>query len=169
MKLNEEKELSKITKEFSESIKLFAEKNFAGAQKAFGQIVEKFKDTEYYSIEEISTRASIYKSICESRLNPAKVELENDQDYLNNGVYNINAGKFDEALDVLKQLEEKGYDDPYLPYLLSIVYLKKDQTEESLNQLKKSIAKDQHYKIIAHNEPDFLAIFDNEEFQNIIA
>ncbi len=169
MKLHEEKELANITNEFSKGVELFARKEFTKALEVFDELIEKYKDTEYYSIAEIQTRSKVYKTICEAQLNPVEIKLETDDDYLNQGIFNLNAGDYNQALKLFHQLEGRGYKDSYLNYLLSIVYLRKRDLDSCLKQLKKCIKKDNFYKTIAYNEPDFEEIFDHEEFQTIVS
>jgi tetratricopeptide (TPR) repeat protein len=168
MKLNEEKELARITEAFTKGVTLFTQKEVKNALAVFDQIIEEFKDSEYYSIEEIQTRAKVYKAICESLLNPVEIKLETDEDYLNQGVYHLNAGQYAEAIDMFQTLESRGYTDPYLNYLLSIVHLKKREFGTCFSYLKKCVQEDDYYKIVAHNEPDFIPILEHREFLAIV-
>jgi predicted RNA-binding protein len=68
----------------------------------------------------------------------------------------------------LNHLEKNGYKDPYVNYLLSIVYLRKEDINSSMEHLKKAVEKDKFYKIIAHNEPDFDGLVENEAFATIV-
>jgi len=168
MKKVEEKQLKDITKEFTGGIKLFNEKECRQAAKKFAAIIEKYKDSDYYSILEIQARSKVYRNICEARFDPVKIELHDDKDYLYNGIYHLNTGAIDDALERFNYLEKKKFDDPFLYYLLSLVYLKKDNKKACLNYLKTAIDKDEYYKIIAYNEPDFDSLSENEEFSILL-
>lgn len=168
MKLNEEKELKKITDEFTRGVDFFTQKECKKALEVFSGIIKEFEDSEYYSVLEIHGRSKVYNAICESRINPVKPDLESEGDYLNYGIFNLNAGHLKEALELFNQLEEKGYKDPYLNYLFALAYLKQHDKDTCLKYLKKCIKKDDHYKVIAHNEPEFSVMFENEEFQALI-
>jgi tetratricopeptide (TPR) repeat protein len=168
MELNEEKQLAEIVEGFSAVVQTFAKRDFEKAEKGFDEIIEKYKDSEYYSVLEIQARAKVYKNICMAQLNPATIDLVDDRDHVNEGLYQLNAGNYDKALEVLSPLENKGFDDAYVDFLLSLVYFKKEDVEASLNSLKKAVEKDSFYKIIAHNDPDFDDLFDNEAFMAII-
>jgi predicted Zn-dependent protease len=168
MELSEEKELEKIIEEFSAAVQMFSKKEYEKAEKAFESISERYKDSEYYSVLEVQVRAKVYKNICHAQQNPIKIELSSDEDYLNEGIYNLNLGNFDRALELLNHLEKNGYKDSYVNYLLSIVYLKKEDINSSLGHLKKAVEKDKYYKIVAHNEPDFDRLGENEAFAAII-
>jgi tetratricopeptide (TPR) repeat protein len=168
MEQNEEKELNSITKEFAKGIATFKKQECQKASDIFDRIVEKYKDSEYYSVLEIQTRSKVYKSICQSRHNPVKLSLDEDEDYLFDGIYNLNAGKLEKALERFEYLKNKGNNDPYVNYLLSLLYLKKEEHETCLEYLRAAIETDPTYKVIAHNETDFDPLFENEDFVALI-
>ena len=168
MKLNEEKQLKQITNEFTNAIQLFNKKEYKKAIECFDQIGTKYEDSEYYSVLEIQTRSKVYKNISEAQLHPVKIKINSEEDYLQEGIFSLNAGNLDKALELFNHLEENKYADPYLYYLTSIVYLKKEDVESALDYLKKSIDKDDFYKILAYNESDFSHLFENETFMSMI-
>lgn len=165
----EEKELKKIGQEFNKALQAFHKKDFKTALELLTVIIENYKDSEYDSVLEIQTQSKIYRSLADSRLHPQKISLKTDEDFLNEGLYNLNAGHLDQALKYFLELSEKRkYSDPYIYYLISLAYVKQDDEEKALQYLKKCVAKDDYYKIIAHNEPDFEALSESSEFLAII-
>lgn len=168
MELNEEKELKKAIDGLTDAVKIFQKKNFEKAYDAFEKIVDQYKDSEYFSVLEIQAKAKVYKNICYMQLHPYKVECTTEEDFLNEGIFNLNSKNFDKAKELLESLGKKKFQEPYVNYLLSIVYLKQKDIPASLEYLKKAVKKDVSYRIIAHNEPDFDELFDNEEFLSII-
>jgi len=168
MELKEEKELDKIAEVFTEAMQTFSKKDFEKAHDAFDSIIEHYKDSEYYSVLEIQARSKVYKNICHAQLHPKEVELKTPADFLNEAVFNLNAGKPEKARKYLDQMEKKNADMAYVNYLYSLVYLKLVDIPKTLEHLKKAVAIDSFFKIIAHNEPDFDRMFDNEEFSAIL-
>lgn len=168
MKLNEDVQLKEITREYAKGMEVFAKRKYADALKLFDASIKKYEDTEFFSVSGIQTREKVYRNICHSQLNPVKIKLETDEDYLNEGIFNLNAGNYDRALELFSELENRKYNDLYLNYLLSITYLKQDDVETCLKHLKKCIKKDNFFKIIAYNEPDFAKIFDRDAFRSIV-
>lgn len=165
----EEKELKKISLEFNKALQAFHKKNFKSALDLLKEIIENYQDSEYDSVSEIQTQSKLYKNLVDSRLHPQKIVLKTDEDFLNEGLLNLNAGQLDQALQHFLELSEKRkYSDPYIYYLLSLVYMKQDDEEKALMYLEKSIAKDDYYKIIAYNEPDFESLSENSEFLSMI-
>ena len=168
MEENEEKKFKEIVKEFTAGMKPFNQKEYRQAVKHFTAIIEKYKNSEFYSVLEIQARSKVYSNICDARLNPVKIELHDDKDYLHNGLYHLNAGAIDDALERFNYLEEKKFDDPFLYYLLSVAYLKKEDKKTCLNYLKTAIEKDEYYKVVAYNEPDFDSIPEHEGFSSLL-
>jgi tetratricopeptide (TPR) repeat protein len=168
MGLKEEKELTKAIAEFTAAVKIFQKKDYEKAGSAFEGIIKHYEDSEYYSVLEIHGRAKVYKNICQSQLNPVQVELDRDENYLSEGIFNLNAGNFDRAFELLEPLAKKGYQEAYANYLLSLIHFKKKDIDTAMAYLGKAVAKDSCYKIIAHNEPDFDDMFENEAFLAII-
>lgn len=169
MELNEERVLKEVIDEFSAAVQVFTQKEYKKAGAAFDGIVEKYKDSDYYSVLEIQARAKAYKNICHAQLNPVKIEPASDEDYLNEGLFNLNAGDFERALELLHHIEGKGFQDAYVNYLLGVAYFKKDEdVSKTLEYLEKSVKEDSYYKIIIHNEPDFTKLHEEETFIRLI-
>ena len=53
-KLSEEKELKNITERFSEAVSAFTRRDFPAARQQFMEIIESFRDSEHYSVLELS-------------------------------------------------------------------------------------------------------------------
>jgi tetratricopeptide (TPR) repeat protein len=168
MELSEEKQLKSITEEFTKGVALFRERECQQAFEIFNRIIEEYEDSQYYSVLEIQSRSKFYKVLCHARLNPVKTDDWEDDDYLNDGIFHLNAGNPDKALERFKYLEEKKYSHPNLDYLLSLAHLKKDDNETCLMYLKKAIKSDEFFKVVAYNEPDFEHMFENDEFTEMV-
>ncbi|MGD2091434.1 MAG: hypothetical protein PVH61_35000 [Candidatus Aminicenantes bacterium] len=168
MELSEEKRLKSITEEFTKGVALFRARECQQAFEIFNHIIEEYEDSQYYSVLEIHSRSKFYMMLCQTRLNPVKTEDWDDEDYLNDGIFHLNAGSLDKALERFKYLEEKKYNNPNLDYLLSLVNLKKGDHESCLMYLKKAIKADKFFKVIAYNEPDFEPMFENDAFTEMV-
>ena len=168
MKLKEEKELKAITDEYEKALNSFHHKDLKKAYDAFAKIEDGYKDSEFYSVLEIQTRSKAYLSIIHSRLNPVKVSLKKEEDYLWEGTYQLNAGNFDRALHLFQHIEGKDAKDAYLFYLMGIAYFRKDETDNALKYLGKCVKADSFYKVIIYNEPDFEPLVLKEDFLAIV-
>jgi len=164
-----DKKVEGIRAEFAKAMDLFKKKEFREAGDLFEKMVEEHKTSDLYLVQEVYARASVYHKICLSQLKDKNLMLpETDDEYLGDGLYFLNTGKADAALERFLYLENKNIDNPFLDYLLSLAYLKKHDIENCKKYLEKAIQKDSQYKVIAHNEPDFDALFSDEDYLNQI-
>lgn len=168
MKLKEEKELQTITEEYEKALQSFNKKNFGKAGEAFKKIIDTYMDSEFFSVLEIQTRAKVYQSMAKSQTHPVTVKLDNAQDYVWEGVYQLNAGNVDKALELFNHAEKNNYRDAYLYFLMAAAYLKKDDTANALRYVEKCLKKDEQYKVIIYNEPDFEPLLQNQDFLNLV-
>jgi len=168
MKLKEEKELQSISEEYEKALQLFHKKAFAKAGDAFNKIIDAYKDSEFYSVLEIQTRAKVYLSIAQAQLHPVTVKPETPQDHIWEGVYQLNAGNTDRALEHFTLAEKNNYRDAYLYYLMAAAHLRKEDTATSLRYIEKCLKKDEGYKVIIYNEPDFEPLQQNPEFLKLM-
>ncbi len=168
MKLKEEKELQAISEEYEKALQSFHKKNHAKALEAFRKLVDDYKDSEFYSVLEIQTRAKIYMNIAQAQVHPVKIKLESAEDHVWEGVYRLNAGDVDLALGHFLNAEKNNCRDAYLYYLMAAAYLRKEDTVNSLRYIEKCLKKDEKYKVIVYNEPDFEPLQQNPEFLKLV-
>jgi tetratricopeptide (TPR) repeat protein len=168
MKLKEDKELQTITSEYEKALQLFHKKNYQKADSAFKQIIETYKDSEFYSVLEIQTRAKVHLAITQAQLHPVAVKLETIQDHVWEGVYQLNAGNVDKALELFSHAEKENLKDAHLYFLMAAAYLKKEDTANSLRYVEKCLKKDAAYKVIVYNEPDFEPLLQNPDFLKLV-
>jgi predicted Zn-dependent protease len=168
MKLKEEKELQTITAEYEKALQLFHKKSYHKAEAAFKQIIDTYKDSEFYSVLEIQTRVKVHYAITQSKLHPQTVPLRSVEDYVWEGVFQLNAGDTDKALELFNHAEKENHKDAYLYYLMAAAYLRKEDSVASLRYVEKCIKKDATYKVLIYNEPDFEPLLQNQDFLNLV-
>ena len=168
MKLKEEKELQIITEDYEKALRLFHKKSYHKADAAFKQIIETYKNSEFYSVLEIQTRVKVHHAITQAQLHPLTIKLKTMQDYVWEGVYQLNAGNTEKALELFSHAEKENHKDAYLYFLMASAYLKKEDTANSLRYVEKCLKKDAYYKVIVYNEPDFEPLLQNQDFLNLV-
>lgn len=168
MKLKEEKELQTITAEYEKALQLFHKRNYHKAETAFKQIIDAYRDSEFYSVLEIQTRVKVHYAITQSKLQPQAAKLEGAQDYIWEGVFQLNAGNTDKALELFNHAEKNNCKDAYLYYLIAAAYMKKEDTANSLRYVDKCLKKDASYKVLVYNEPDFEPMLQNQDFLKLV-
>lgn len=168
MKLKEDSQLNEISKKFSDAVKKFSKREYKEAGIDFGNIIEKYKDSEFYSVLEIQSRAKSYQNICDLKTSKKKNEPETEDSILNELLFYVRTDEYTEAEKIIKKLETKKINSPYSIYLRSLLAFRMEDVDAALGLLKNAITKDEKYKIIANNEPDLQELQENEEFLAII-
>ncbi len=51
---------------------------------------------------------------------------------------------------------------------MASAYLKKEDTANTLRYVGKCLKKDEHYKVIVYNEPDFEPLLQDQDFLNLV-
>ena len=168
MKLKEEKELQSISEEYEKALQSFHKKNYAKAGEAFARIVETYKNSEFYSVLEIQTRAKVFQSIAHAQTHPVKIKLESAQDHIGEGVFQMNAGEIAKAQEHFAHAEKNNCRDAYLYYLMATASLLQEDTANALRYIEKCLKKDEGYKVIIYNEPDFEPLQQNPDFLKLV-
>lgn len=168
MKLKEEKELQAITEEYEKALQSFHKKSYTKAGEAFKKIIDTYKESEFYSVLEIQTRAKVYQSMAKSQTHPVTVKLESPQDHVWEGVYQLNAGNIDKAMEFFLHAEKNNCRDAYLYFLMAAAYLRKEDTANALRYVEKCLKKDELYKVIVYNEPDFEPLLQDPDFLKLV-
>ncbi|HNX96536.1 MAG TPA: hypothetical protein PKK12_02555 [Candidatus Aminicenantes bacterium] len=168
MKLKEEKEIQQITDEFAKAMAVFSKHDYAKARGLFDTIVENYRNSDSYSVQEIHARAKVYLSIVESRLHPVKVELKTREDFLWEATFQLNAGKLDQAATLFAKIAKESGDDPNYHFLTAILRHRLGDDELALTALAESIRLDKTFKVLAANEPDLTDLAENPQFLKLV-
>jgi len=168
MKLQEEKDLQAITEQFSNAIGKYHKKDFSDALTAFSRIIEDYQNSDFFSVLEIQTRSKVYQSIIQSQLNPTQVKLSGFEDYLWQGVYQLNSQNISLALEYLHKAEEINGTDPFVLFLLASAYSKSEPSDRVFPYIQQCIQLDPTFKVIIYNEPDFEFLQQNPEFLALV-
>ncbi len=169
MALTEEKELKKIREAFTEAINLMKGDKLKEAKIAFAKIVDNNRESAYTSIMQVVMRSNVYREFIEYKETSSDAVLESDADYINEGLIHLNNGDLEKAQSYFDHLTKKKYSSPYLFYLQSILYTKKNDLPQAMQSLKKAVELDKGIKVYAYNESDFELLKDNPEFKAIIS
>jgi tetratricopeptide (TPR) repeat protein len=162
------KESAVIRKKYEQAIKAFTRKKFTESAEALNEIIDEHKNDKYDLAHQIISEAKIKLAIIESKLNPLKIELEGPEDMLSEGLFCLNSGNYETALDLFGKLLQQDFQKPYTLYLMSIASYKNENTDSTLKYLKDAIELDDYYKILAYNESDFGPLTENEEFIKLV-
>lgn len=148
---------------FQKAVQAFREKDFAQAAKLFQDFIQRYDEEK-----EFVDRAKIYLTICENRLHPPQISLENFEDYYHYSVYLINRGDYEEALVYLKKANQQKPKEAKIYYLMANAYCLQGNYDECLKNLKKAIQLDGFFRVLAQNEKDFEPLWEDKKFKLIV-
>ncbi|MBU4494930.1 MAG: hypothetical protein KJ874_06460 [Acidobacteria bacterium] len=156
-------EFEKSMSLYEQAMRAFHKGGFDKAEELLAAFVENDSHEK-----ELFDRAQLYLSICRGKKEKKELPLKTFDDYFNAGVYNINSGRFKEALKLLIKAAELKPKEGRAPYMMSLAAFKDGDEEGSLKHLQKAVQIDDFFKILAQNETDFEKLLKNEDFQNIV-
>ncbi|MBC7364936.1 MAG: tetratricopeptide repeat protein [Candidatus Aminicenantes bacterium] len=148
---------------YSQAIKEFRKGDYEKASASFENLIEKFPD-EY----ELTDRAKVYLAVCQRGTKKESLSPKTLDDYLFYGQMKINKGDYEGALKLLEKALEFKKEEAKIYYLIATAYILSGRQEESLEALKKAIQKDKSLAILAQNEPDFQALWDDKRFKVLV-
>jgi Tfp pilus assembly protein PilF len=153
-------EYQKVLAAFSQAMKEFHKGDFEKAAESLKVFIEK-----HPSEREVVDRASIYLGITQKRPKAETISPRNFEDTVRVAVFRINEGAYEEAEKLLGKALESKAGDGLVHYLLAAVHCLTGQQEASLDELKKAIQKDKMFSIMAQNETDFQALWEDKKFK----
>ncbi len=148
---------------YEQAMKAFHKGDFGKAEELLSAFLEKHPDEK-----EVVDRARIYLSICLNKKEKETVILKTFDDYYQNGVYKVNQGKFEEAVNLLTKAQKMEPKEGKVPYLMSLVSLQQDNIDEVATHLERAVKLDDYFKTLAQNEIDFDNIKDDKRFKAIV-
>jgi tetratricopeptide (TPR) repeat protein len=133
---------------FERGFHALQQRQFGKAAELLGSVVNNFADEK-----ELQERARVYLAICE-RQAPREAKPRSFDDRLHAATVIVNRGAFDEALGLLRRLENDDGGNDYVQYLLSVVYTAVGNAEQALAHLRKAIELAPENRFRALQDPD---------------
>lgn len=147
---------------FGQAVKEFQKGEFEKAAAAFQDFIAKFP-----AEREIVDRARAYIAIAQKRPKKEAVPLKGFEDHFRQGVVKINQKDYPGAIKVLEKALEFKQNEGLVHYLLADAHALMGQADAALDLLKKAVQKDKHFAVLAQNEPDLAALWDDKKFKLI--
>jgi tetratricopeptide (TPR) repeat protein len=123
---------------------------------AFGQAMKEFHTGD---------RASIYLALAQKHPKKETVSPRTFEDYCRAGVARINQADYAGAGKFLEKALEFKQNEGLVHYLLADVHCLTGRQDDCLDELKKAIQKDKMYAVMAQNESDFQALWEDKKFK----
>jgi tetratricopeptide (TPR) repeat protein len=161
--LSESKATSAALSLLEKGIKLLYQKEFKRARAEFEAIA-----ANYPGEPEIIARTRSYLQICgREEAAHKKQTVANDQLYTL-GVMEHNRGNYDAAINNFRQFLEKHPKVDYIYYSLAASQAMKNDVAASIENLRKAIEINEDNRIYAKNDPDFVALYNQKEFADLV-
>jgi tetratricopeptide (TPR) repeat protein len=155
-------EYQKALAAYGLAVKEFQKGEFEKAAESFGAFIEKFP-----AEKEIVDRARTYIAIARKRPKKEVAPPKSFADHYRAGVVKINQKDYEGAVKLLEKALEFKENEGLVYYLLADAHSLMGQGDAALDLLKKAVQKDKNFSILAQNEPDFEALWDDKKFKLI--
>ncbi len=155
-------EYQKALAAFGLAVKEFQKGEFDKAIASFKDFIEKFP-----ADKEIVDRAKAYLAIAQKRPKKEGVSLKGFEDHYRTAAVRINQKDYPGAVKLLEKALEYKEKEGLVYYLLADANILMGQTDSALEHLKKAVQKDRNFSVLAQNEPDFEALWEDKKFKLI--
>ncbi len=155
-------EYQKALSAYTDAMKEFHKGRFEKAAELLRGVIEK-----HSAEREFADRAKMYLAVCDVRLKESReVPVPKSyEDFCHFGVYQMNLGRYDEALKLLDKALKLKPDEAIAHYLTAAALARTDKPDEAFEALKRAIQIDKFYKIPAQNEADFQSLWEDKKFK----
>ena len=133
---------------FERGFQALQQRQYGKAAEFLGAVVNNFTDEK-----DLQERARVYLVICE-RQAAREAKPRSFEDRLHAATVIVNRGAFDEALALLRKLENDEPGNDYVHYLLSVVHTAVGNAEQALAHLRKAIELAPENQFRAAQDPD---------------
>jgi tetratricopeptide (TPR) repeat protein len=133
---------------FERGFQALQQRQYGKAAGFLGAVLDNFTDEK-----DLQERARVYLVICE-RQAAREAKPRSFEDRLHAATVIVNRGAFDEALALLRKLENDEPDNDFVHYLLSVVYTAVGNAEQALAHLRKAIELAPENQFRAAQDPD---------------
>lgn len=155
-------EYQKALAAFAVAVKEFQKGEFDRAAAAFKDFIEK-----YPADKEVVDRAKAYLALAQKRPKKDSVPLKTFEDHYRYAVARINHKDYAGAIKLLEKSLEFKEQEGLVHYLMADAHSLMGQADEALETLKKAVQKDKTFAVLAQNEPDFEALWEDKKFKLI--
>jgi tetratricopeptide (TPR) repeat protein len=117
----------------------------------------------------LTARARQYLETCKAHLERKAAAPKTTEDLYLHGVVRMNEGDLDAALEAFTAASKKAPADDRLPYGQAAVYAQAGSVDDAIEALQRAVDINEANRIFAKNDPDFIPLRVNKEFQEIVS
>jgi tetratricopeptide (TPR) repeat protein len=150
-------------KVFEQALRSFHRQEYAVACEAFKKILADFGNDV-----EVAPRARDYAAVCDQRMEKPKSPPKSSEAYYSQGVYELNAGRYEKAANLLERAAKMEPNSAYIIYSLAAAQAQLDDVDTALESLHKAIRLEESLKNRARRDTDFANLISIEEFRDLV-
>jgi tetratricopeptide (TPR) repeat protein len=152
----------KALSSFNKAMKYFHKGDFDKAEQSLKDFIKSHSEEK-----ELLDRAKLYLDIIQASREQESFSLKSFDDYYQYGVFRLNQGRYEEAIDLFKKANRKKAKQAKVYYAIANAYCLMDEKDKCIANLRKAMELDEFYGILAQNETDFDVYRGDEEFNSI--
>ncbi|MBD3414651.1 MAG: tetratricopeptide repeat protein [Candidatus Aminicenantes bacterium] len=152
----------KALSSFSKAMKFFRKQDFDKAKQSLDDLIK-----EHSEEMELIDRAKLYLEIIKHRKEKESPTLKSFEDLYQYGIFRMNQGKHEQALDLFQKANKKKPKQGKVYYAMADTYCLMGDKDKCISSLKTAIQLDEFYGILAQNETDFDVFEEDEEFNSL--
>ncbi|HZX10406.1 MAG TPA: hypothetical protein VFG01_05600 [Acidobacteriota bacterium] len=152
----------KALSSFNKAMKYFHKGDFDKAEQSLKDFIKSHSEEK-----ELLDRAKLYLDIIQASGEQESISLKSFDDYYQYGVFRLNQGRYEEAIDLFKKANKKKAKQAKVYYAIANAYCLMDEKDKCIANLRKAMELDEFYGILAQNETDFDVYREDEEYNSI--
>jgi tetratricopeptide (TPR) repeat protein len=152
----------KALSSFNKAMKYFHKGDFDKAKQSLEDFIKSHSEEK-----ELLDRAKIYLDIIQARGKKESIPLKSFDDYYQYGIFRLNQGRYEDAMDLFKKANKKKAKQAKVYYAMAHAYCLMDEKDKCIANLRKAVKLDEFYGILAQNETYFDVFREDEEFNSI--
>lgn len=135
---------------YQQGLQLLGEHRYEAAAEALRSVLSLYPEEK-----ELLERVRLYLNVCERHVSPAPpVAPRTREERLCAATLAMNAGRLDEALALLRAVQEEDPDHDGALYMLAVVHAQRREHAEALGLLTRAVALNGENRALALHEPD---------------
>ncbi len=152
----------KALSSFANAMKYFHKDDLDKAKQSLEDFVKSHSEEK-----ELLDRAKLYLEIIKQRGAKDSIPLKSFEDYYQYGIFRLNQGRYEEAIDLFQKANKKEPNQGKVYYAIANAFWLIGEKDKCMANLRKAIKLDKFYAILAQNEADFSEVMEDEEFSSI--
>jgi tetratricopeptide (TPR) repeat protein len=150
-------------KVFEQALKSFHRQEYDVACDAFKRIFKEFGNDV-----EVASRARDYMTVCEQRTEKPRSTPKSSEANYSQGVFELNAGRYEKAADLLEKAAKMEPNSAYIIYSLAAAQAQLGDIDGAMDSLRRAIRLEESLRNRARRDHDFHNLMVHEDFRELV-